>query len=164
MKRLLLLNGPNLDMLGRRDVDMYGTFTLHEAVVVAEERAAYFGYELDHAQSNHEGELVELIHNALDRYEGIIINAAAYTHTSIALLDALELCPFPVIEVHISDIYQREVFRRTSVIRQACSGQISGLGIQGYCYAVDQLVELLAGDREPVFYGRTDQEYHRSRV
>lgn len=164
MRKLLLLNGPNLNMLGRRDSDLYGTFTLDEVVEVVQQRAAYFGYDVDHIQSNYEGELIEAIHQALDIYEGIIINAAAYTHSSIALLDALELCPFPVIEVHISDIYKREEFRRTSLIRPACSGHIAGLGIKSYYYAVDQLVELLSGEREPVFYGRSDQEYHRSQV
>lgn len=158
--RLLLINGPNLDMLGRRDPDRYGTFCLDDAVELARETAENYGYELVDFQSNSEADLIEAVHDSLDRYDGIVINAAAYTHTSIALLDALEMCPFPVVEIHISDIHKREAFRRTSMIRPACSGQICGLGIKSYYYGVEQIVELLGGTLEPCFSGRTDAVYH----
>lgn len=158
--KLLLLNGPNLNMLGRRDPDRYGTFTLQEAVDLARETAEHYGYELEDFQTNSESELVEAVQDSLDTVDGIVINAAAYTHTSIALLDALEMCPFPVVEIHISDVYQREPFRRTSMIRPACSGQVCGLGLQSYYYGVEQLVELIGGTLEPCFSGRTDAVYH----
>lgn len=162
--KILLINGPNLNMLGRRDPDRYGTFTLEEAVDLARETAHEYGYDLIDEQSNNEADLIEFVQDSLDWADGIVINAAAYTHTSIALLDALEMCSFPVVEIHISDIHIREDFRRISRIRPACSGQICGLGIESYKYGVIQLVELMGGMREPVFYGRTDAAYHIERI
>lgn len=143
--RLLLIDGPNLNMLGRRDPAQYGTFTLADVERLVQETAAQCGYEADCYQSNHEGDLIDRIHAAMAGYEGILINAGALTHTSYALRDAIELCGLPVMEVHISDIHKREPFRQISVIHTVCCGQIAGFGLDSYRLAVEQLCKLLKG-------------------
>lgn len=143
--RLLLLNGPNLNMLGRRDPKQYGTFTLADVETLVRETADRFGCAADCYQSNHEGDLIDRIHESIGRYQGILINAGALTHTSYALRDAIELCGLPVMEVHISDIHKREPFRRISVIHDVCSGQIAGFGLDSYRLAVEQLCRMLKG-------------------
>lgn len=145
---LLLLHGPNLNMLGRRDPEKYGTFTLDDVVENTRNQAGKFGYELISFQSNHEGDLIDKIHEMMDDCDGILLNAGALTHYSYALRDAIELCPVPVMEIHISDINAREDFRRVSVIRPVCCGQISGFGLKGYLMGVEQLVEILSSDCE----------------
>ena len=144
-KKLLLLNGPNLNMLGRRDPRQYGTFTLQTVEELARETAKRFSMTVDCYQTNHEGCLIERIHGATGCYAGILINAGAWTHTSYALRDAIELTALPAIEVHISDIYKREPFRRVSVIHDVCISQVVGLGLDSYRVATEQLCRHLGG-------------------
>lgn len=142
MKKFLLMNGPNLNMLGVRDPAIYGTDTLVsiEAEVVA--YGAQHGVQIDCFQSNHEGALIDKLHEAHGVYDGIVYNPGAHTHYSYALHDAVECIDVPVVEIHISDISKREEFRRTSVIAPACVAQIKGKGKAGYLEAVDVLLAL----------------------
>lgn len=132
MKRLLLLNGPNINRLGKREEDIYGSFTLEDIEKDISHLIGKYDYKLTSFQSNHEGDLIDQIHAADDVYEGIIFNPAAYTHTSIALHDAIKSIQTPVIEVHISNIHARESFRHESLLAPACKGQIVGFGLQSY--------------------------------
>ena len=143
--RLLLLNGPNMNLLGRRDPAQYGHWTLADVEDESRKAALARGYGLDAFQSNYEGKLVDLIQEARWRYDGILLNAAALTHYSVALRDAIDACGVPVIEVHMSDIKKREPFRQHSVIEPVCRAQISGLGLKSYLVAVDRLCDLLEG-------------------
>lgn len=143
---ILVLNGPNLNMLGVRQPEIYGRATLGDIEAACRERADALGLTLDFRQSNIEGEMVAWLHEARDVADGIVINAGAYTHTSIALLDALMICELPVIEVHISNIYKREEFRHQSFISRAASGVICGLGPDGYLYALDALARMIGDD------------------
>lgn len=145
---ILVLNGPNLNMLGVRQPEIYGRATLGDIEAACRERAEALGLTVDFRQSNIEGELVAWLHEARDVADGIVINAGAYTHTSIALLDALTICELPVIEVHISNIFAREEFRHHSYISRAARGVICGLGPDGYLYALDALARLLTGEDE----------------
>lgn len=138
-KPILILNGPNLNMLGVRQPEIYGYQTLADIEESCRKHAAQLGLEIDFRQSNIEGELVTWIQEALNKADGIIINAAAYTHTSVALQDALKLHSIPVIEVHLSNIHQREAFRHHSYISAAAQGMIAGFGSQGYLMALDAL-------------------------
>lgn len=144
---ILLINGPNLNMLGRREKEHYGSFTLDDVEDLVRLKALNSGFRILSFQSNHEGELLDFIQLHLDDAAGCLINAGAFTHYSYALLDALKLCPYPVIEVHISDIESREEFRRHSVIRPACAGVVSGLGLQSYTRALDMLITMLTTNR-----------------
>lgn len=149
MKKILLVNGPNLNMLGVRDPAVYGSDTLAaiEAMVVA--YGAEHGAQVDCFQSNHEGALVDKLHEAHGRYDGIVYNPGAHTHYSYALHDAVECIDVPVVEIHISDIDQREEFRRTSVIAPACVAQVKGKGKAGYLDALDLLIDRATeGDEE----------------
>lgn len=141
--RLLLLDGPNMNLLGLRDPAQYGHWTLADVEDETRKAAMGRGYRLDAFQTNHEGRLVELIQEARLRYDGILLNAAALTHYSIAVRDAIEASPLPVIEVHMSDIKKRESFRRLSVIEPVCLKQISGLGLKSYLVALDHLCDFL---------------------
>ncbi len=143
---ILVLNGPNLNMLGVRQPEIYGRATLGDIEAACRERAEALGMTLDFRQSNVEGELVAWLHEARDVADGIVINAGAYTHTSIALLDALTICELPVIEVHISNIFAREEFRHHSYISRAAQGVICGLGPDGYLFALDALARILEGN------------------
>jgi 3-dehydroquinate dehydratase-2 len=143
---ILVLNGPNLNMLGVRQPDIYGRATLGDIEAACRERAEALGLTLDFRQSNVEGEMVAWLHEARDVADGIVINAGAYTHTSIALLDALMICELPVIEVHISNIFAREDFRHHSYISRAARGVICGLGPDGYLYALDALARIIGDD------------------
>lgn len=140
---LLLINGPNLNMLGKRDPEQYGTFTLADVEKISVETAFSRGYKMDCFQSNYEGAIIEKIHEAMDKYDGIVINPGAFTHYSYAILDAIDLCGLPVIETHISDISNREEFRRISVLAPACCGQVKGMGLQSYPHAVRLLCDLI---------------------
>jgi 3-dehydroquinate dehydratase II len=142
MSRILILNGPNLNLLGTREPEIYGRETLEDIQVLCETKAKALGITVDFRQSNHEGELVEAIHAARGTFDGIIINAGAYTHTSVAILDALQAVNLPVIEVHLSNIYKREEFRHRSYISRAAKGVICGLGSIGYVLALEALTEL----------------------
>lgn len=136
MKKILILNGPNLNLLHKRDHAIYGDSSLDKIYSDCEKLAKELGVEVNFEQSNSEGELVDEIQNALDTCDGIIINAAAYTHTSVAIRDALEMFPKPKIELHISNIFKREEFRQHSFISGVVDGVISGLGVRGYSIAL----------------------------
>jgi 3-dehydroquinate dehydratase II len=142
-KPVLVLNGPNLNMLGKRQPQIYGRETLADVEKACRAEAVHLGLTVEFAQSNHEGVLVDLIQAARDKNSAIVINAGAYTHTSVALLDALNAAELPTVEVHISNIYKRESFRHHSYISPAAVGVIAGLGIQGYLVALQALARLL---------------------
>lgn len=141
MPRILILNGPNLNLLGTREPEVYGKETLADIQSLCEAEGAKLGLTIDFRQSNHEGALVDAIHEAAKGYDGIVINAGAYTHTSVALLDALQALRLPVVEVHLSNIYKREEFRHHSYISRAAKGVICGLGSQGYVFALHALAK-----------------------
>jgi 3-dehydroquinate dehydratase-2 len=141
---IYVLNGPNLNMLGQRDPKIYGHETLAEIEAICRRHAKTLKLTLAFRQSNHEGELVGWIQEARRRSGGIVINAGAYTHTSVAILDALILSERPVIEVHLSNIFAREAFRHHSYISAAAKGVICGFGSQGYTMALDGMAKLLA--------------------
>jgi 3-dehydroquinate dehydratase II len=143
MKPVYVLNGPNLNLLGHRQPELYGRTTLADIHENLKTRAGPLGLRIEFRQSNHEGELIDWIHEARTEGAAIIINAAAYTHTSVALLDALLACELPVIEVHLTNIYKREPFRHKSFISPAALGIICGLGPKGYELALDALAERL---------------------
>lgn len=140
MKRILIVNGPNLNMLGIREPDIYGKKTYKDLCGMIEEYAKERKIEVDFVQSNHEGDLVDAIQDAYGKADGIVINPAAYTHTSVALLDALKAVGIPAVEVHISDVDEREAFRRISYVRNACIACIKGHGFEGYTEAIDLLI------------------------
>lgn len=143
-KPIYVLNGPNLNLLGTRKPDIYGHTTLADVEEQVRQRAAQHGYTVHFMQSNHEGILVDTIQEARQQAAGIIINPAAYTHTSVALHDALEAAELPVIEVHISNIHRREAFRHHSYVSPQATAIIAGAGTYGYQLAVDALVQHLA--------------------
>lgn len=143
MHKVLLLNGPNLNLLGEREPAIYGSETLESIVGRASAYAQSLGIELHHVQSNHEGALIDALHAARDWAAGIILNAGAYTHTSVALRDAISAVGLPTIEVHLSNIYAREPFRHTSLIAPVCVGSISGFGADSYLLAVQAMAWLL---------------------
>lgn len=141
--KILVINGPNLNMLGLREPSIYGTTTYKELIAIIKRHAKAEGVLVKCYQSNHEGALVTAIQKARGRYDGIILNPAAYTHTSIALFDALKAVAIPTVEVHISDPDSREDFRKISYIRSAVCQTIKGKGIQGYLDAITYLKEHL---------------------
>ena len=141
--KLLLLNGPNLRLLGTREPDIYGSFTLTDAETLAKTTAEKFGATLDAFQSDIEGELVSAIGQARGVYDGIIINPAAYTHTSVALRDAIAAAGLPTVELHISNTHKREAFRHVSYTAPVCVAQLQGFGLTGYALAVEGLVAYL---------------------
>lgn len=134
--KILVLNGPNINMLGIREPGVYGSQSYSDLLALIEETAAEEGLEIEHYQSNHEGDLVDKIQWAYGRVDGIVINPAAYTHTSIAILDALKAVSIPAVEVHISDVDTREAFRQISYAGLACIKTIKGHGIEGYREAI----------------------------
>ncbi len=140
---ILVINGPNLNMLGIREPEIYGKETYNSLVEKIEEYAHDKGVNVKCFQSNHEGDLVDVIQFAYGIYDGIVINPGAYTHTSVAILDALKAVSLPVVEVHISDVDSREEFRKISFVRNACYETISGKGTDGYLLAIDSLMEKL---------------------
>ena len=142
-KKILIINGPNLNLLGEREEAKYGKVTLDEVKKNCEFHAKSINVEFHFYQSNIEGEIVEMIQKAKGNYNGIIINAAGYTHTSVAILDALLAVKLPTIEVHITNIYNREEFRKKSLISKAAKGIISGFCIKGYIMALDSMKEIL---------------------
>ncbi|MCA1054792.1 type II 3-dehydroquinate dehydratase [Rossellomorea aquimaris] len=146
MKKILLLNGPNLNRLGKREPEIYGHTTLQQLEAGLKEQAEAYGYQLVCAQSNHEGELIDYIHSAEDEgYGGIILNPGAFTHYSYALRDGVASVTLPVIEVHISNIHKRESFRHHSVIAAVTTGQIVGLGLYGYELALNAIINHIKG-------------------
>ncbi len=142
--KIMVLNGPNLQLLGRREPGIYGSKTLDDIKENMSTLAHKLGMEMTFHQSNHEGELVELIGSAMNEYNGIIINPAAYTHTSVALRDAIAATGIPTVEVHISNVHAREEFRHRSLTAPVCLGQICGMGTYGYelaLLALDNFLE-----------------------
>lgn len=142
-KRIMVLNGPNLNLLGTRQPDVYGKETLADIEAVCAKRGAELGLDVDFRQTNSEGEIVDAIQEGSAAHAGLVVNAGAYTHTSVALLDALLACEKPVIEVHLSNIYQRDEFRQHSFVAKAALGSICGLGSHGYELALEALARLL---------------------
>ncbi|RCX09301.1 3-dehydroquinate dehydratase [Anaerobacterium chartisolvens] len=136
MKKVLIINGPNLNMLGIREKGIYGNETLEDIARRVMEESGRMGMETDFVQSNHEGEIIDKIHAARGRYDVIIINPGAYTHYSIAIRDAIAAAEVPAIEVHLSNVHAREEFRSKSVIAPVCRGQISGFGGSSYIVAL----------------------------
>ncbi|WP_170760648.1 type II 3-dehydroquinate dehydratase [Ruegeria lacuscaerulensis] len=145
MRKALILNGPNLNLLGTRQPEVYGSTTLKMVEDLCLTHGRSIGFEVSCFQSNHEGELIDAIHTAKGAQDGIVLNAGAYTHTSIALMDAIASVGLPVIEVHLSNIHAREEFRRTSYISKVAVGMICGFGAQGYVLALDALAAHLNG-------------------
>ena len=143
VKRFLVLNGPNLNLLGERQPEIYGSATLEEIVKRLQEHAEDLGVQIIHVQSNHEGGLIEALHDARNWAAGIIINPAALTHYSYALRDAIASTGLPAVEVHLTDISKREDWRRISVTRDVCVDQIAGHGGEGYLMALDRLLQHL---------------------
>ncbi len=142
---IFVLNGPNLNLLGTREPRIYGTQTLADIQVTLEERAKALKLKLDVRQSNHEGVLVDWLHEALAKASAVIFNAGSYAHTSVAIRDAVAALPIPVIEVHLTNIYAREGFRRTSLLGQVTRGSIIGFGPLGYVLALDAAAHLCKG-------------------
>lgn len=142
MKRILVVNGPNLNLLGTREKDIYGEESLRDIALKVAGEAEALGVEADFVQSNHEGEIIDKLHEAKDKYDAVIMNPGAYTHYSIAIRDAVRAIEIPVIEIHLSNIYAREEFRSSSVIAPVCAGQISGFGSQSYLLALHAAVRL----------------------
>ncbi len=139
MTSILILNGPNLNLLGTRQPEVYGRTTLADIEAMCRAHAESHGLRIDFAQSNHEGALVDAIHDARGRHDGIILNAGAYTHTSVALMDAISAAEVPAIELHLSNVHARESFRHISYIARVALGVISGFGAQGYLLAIDAM-------------------------
>jgi 3-dehydroquinate dehydratase II len=146
-KPIYVLNGPNLNMLGLREPAVYGRESLADVEKRAHGRAKSLGLTIEFRQSNNEGELVDWIQEARDRAQGIIINPGAYSHTSIAILDALQAAELPAIEVHLSNIFRREPYRQHSYVSQAAKGVICGLGPKGYELALEAMADVLASTR-----------------
>ena len=145
-KPVLILNGPNLNLLGTREPEVYGSTSLADVETMCRGRAAGHGLEISFHQSNSEAEIIGWIQDAIEGACGIIINPAAFTHTSVAILDALNMVKHPIIEVHISNPHKREPFRHHSYVTHAATGLICGLGVKGYVVAVDAMADMLKSD------------------
>ena len=142
-KRILIINGPNLNLLGEREQSQYGSVTFDEVKEKCLKKSKELNINLDFIQSNIEGEIVTMIQEARKKYNGMIINAAGFTHTSVSIRDALDVFKKPIIELHISNIYKREEFRHKSMISGVVTGVICGLGVNGYILAINAMQELL---------------------
>lgn len=140
-KKIMLIHGPNLNMLGIRDPEVYGRDTLSDIEAFVSSHAKASGFELSCFQSNSEGAIIDAIHSCYNAFDGIILNAGAYTHYSYAIRDAIASVLLPCVEVHLSDIHKREPFRHVSVLEPVCVKQICGLGKEGYILALDELIE-----------------------
>ena len=144
--KIIIINGPNLNLLGEREQSQYGSTSFDELKDKCLKKSNEIGINLDFVQSNIEGELVNLIQNSRDKYDGMIINAAAFTHTSVAIRDALSLFKKPIIELHISNIYKREEFRHKSLISDIATGGIFGLGAEGYILAIISIEKIIKNE------------------
>mgnify|MGYP001461743444 FL=1 len=140
-KEIHILNGPNLNLLGEREPEIYGPESIDDIHKLTEDFAKSKNAEIIFKQTNHEGELIEMIHDARKKSDGLIINPAGYTHTSVAIYDALLSLNIPIIEVHISNIYKREKFRHSSYVSMAANSVISGFGIDGYIFALESMLK-----------------------
>ena len=145
-QKILVINGPNLNLLGTREKDKYGNASLTDIQKKCENYSKKIGLQVDFKQSNVEGEIVNFIQNTKDKHDGIIINAGGYTHTSVAILDALLAVKKPTIELHITNIYKREDFRHKSLISKAADGIICGLGVDGYIMALDGIKKIITNE------------------
>ena len=145
---ILILNGPNLNLLGVREPETYGRDTLADVEEACMERGSVLGLTVEFRQTNTEGQLVEWIQEARENSDGIVINPAGYTTTSVAILDALLAAELPIIEVHLSNIHRREAFRHDSLVSRAATGVICGLGAQGYLLALEAMARLLEADND----------------
>ena len=154
LQKILVIHGPNLNMLGKREPDTYGHQTLDEINTMLKTCAKRLGLFLETFQSNHEGEIVDKIQQANDSFDGGIINPAAYTHTSIAIRDALIMLDIPIVEIHLSNIYKRESFRHVSMVTDIATAQIAGFGPHGYILALEGLAQELASSK-PAFELKT---------
>ena len=141
--KIIIINGPNLNLLGEREQSQYGSVTLKKLKEICAKKSNELGLKLEFAQSNIEGELVSLIQDARNKYDGIIINAAGFTHTSVSIRDALSIFKKPIIELHISNIYKREEFRHKSLLSDISTGVICGMGANGYILAINAMHDLL---------------------
>ena len=148
MNKIIIINGPNLNLLGEREQSQYGSINYDQLKKNCESEASNLGIEVSFVQSNVEGELVNIIQDARNNYDGIIINAAGFTHTSVAIRDALDIFKKPVIELHISNIYKREEFRKKSLISDVVTGGIFGLGTEGYILAIIRLHKMLKNENK----------------
>ena len=144
--KIIIINGPNLNLLGEREQSQYGSTTFNQLKENCLKESNIIGIELEFAQSNIEGELVNMIQDARKKYDGMIINAAGFTHTSVAIRDALDLFKKPIIELHISNIYKREEFRHKSLISDIATGGIFGLGVEGYILAIISIEKILKNE------------------
>ena len=144
--KIIIINGPNLNLLGEREQSHYGSTTFEQLKENCLKESNKIGIELEFAQSNIEGELVNLIQDARNKFDGMIINAAGFTHTSVAIKDALDLFKKPIIELHISNIYKREEFRHKSLISDIATGGIFGLGVEGYILAIISIEKILKNE------------------
>lgn len=145
MPKILAIHGPNLNLLGERDVDVYGSLTIDQINSKLKNAAKQRQVEITIVQSNHEGEIVELIGKAKNNFDALLINPAAYTHTSIAIRDAIEAVAIPTVEVHLSNIYAREEFRHTSLIAPVAKGQVTGFGLNSYLLGLEAAIGLISG-------------------
>jgi len=143
MKKIIIINGPNLNLLGERESNIYGNHSLEEIKKQSEEKSAELKLECFFCQSNNEGELINFIHSVEKRYDGLIINPAAFTHTSVALLDALRAISKPKIEIHLSNIYAREDYRKKSITSEGVDGLICGFGSLSYILAIEAINKLI---------------------
>ncbi len=143
MNNIIIINGPNLNLLGEREQSQYGKITFNDLKNICLNHSKKIGINVDFFQSNLEGEIVDIVQSARKKYDGIIINAAGYTHTSVSIRDALEIFKKPIIELHISNIYKREEFRQKSLISNVVTAIICGLGSNGYILAINAMQELL---------------------
>ena len=144
--KIIIINGPNLNLLGEREQSQYGSITFNQIKENCSKKAQEIGLDIEFAQSNVEGELVNIIQDARKKFDGMIINAAAFTHTSVAIRDALDLFKKPIIELHLSNIYKREEFRHKSLISGVVTGGIFGLGAEGYILAIISLQKTLQNE------------------
>ena len=144
--KIIIINGPNLNLLGEREQSQYGSITFKELKEICAKKSNELGLKVEFAQSNVEGELVNIIQKSRKKFDGIIINAAAFTHTSVAIRDALDVFKKPIIELHISNIYKREEFRQKSLISDIVTGGIFGLGIDGYILAIISMQKLMKNE------------------
>ncbi len=145
MASLLVINGPNLNLLGQRQPDVYGATTLEDIQTLCVAKAEKLGANISFFQSNHEGQLIDAVHGAKGKFDGLIMNAGAYTHTSVAIMDAISSVDVPAIEVHLSNIHAREAFRRQSYISAVAIGQICGFGADSYLLAIEAMINHLSG-------------------
>lgn len=146
MSKIIIINGPNLNLLGQREQSQYGSKDYNYLLEICKKRAEKLGLKIEIKQSNVEGEIVNIIQQSKEEFDGIIINAGGYSHTSVAIRDALDIFKKPIIELHISNIYKREEFRHKSIISGVVTGIICGLGINGYILAINSMQEMLKNE------------------